>query len=163
MATSNFAETIAELWRALDLGAPPAADKGEARMRVEGSTVFLRPSPDQSGIRVLAELGDLPEGPDGERVLRSVMSRSLGMLMVNSSCVCMDPGSRMVRIEGHVPFGASVRKMISAIEAVLEAVEILQSEFVGTGSGGFAQNVLTPSPSRRGSDEDDDEIMILRP
>ena len=161
MSTTGFADSIAELWAGLEMGPPPrrGADGGVS-MRVEGTTVSLLPSPDGTGLRALVRLGDLPEGPEGERLLGAVMRRALGLLAVNASCVRLQPGTRTVLVEGHAPAAAPLQTRVKMIEAVLQAVELLQSDFVGPGSGNPARGPLGSGAADPASE---DEVVVFRP
>jgi hypothetical protein len=161
MSTKGFADAVAELWSGLEIGPPPRpGPDGAVSMRVEGTTVSLLPSPDGTGLRALVRLGDLPEGPEGERLLGAVMRKALGLLAVNASCVRLEPGTRTVLVEGHAPATAPLQTRNKMIEAVLEAVELLQSDFSGPGAGTGARGPLgsgAADPASR------DEVVVFRP
>lgn len=158
MATPDFRRAVEELWQALDMGSPPRFDEsGRARMRVEGGSVLLASSPDGTGMRATADIGELPEGPAGQRLVTETLRRALGLLLVNPSALSLDPETRRVTVTGHVDLRQPLARHIAMIEAVLEAVEMLRSDFVRTGAE------TPPSAPPASGGEMDDSLLIFRP
>ncbi len=83
----SFEKMIAVLWRSLGLPAPKYDADGSAVLVVDGLTIALSPSPDDSVILVSGKVGPLAENPLArEQQVSSILKANLVSLPVNGAC-----------------------------------------------------------------------------